>query len=231
MRTRVLFALVLLAALPVVANAQATTPCGSTPMTAVPATPTFMSGTQIGGPMFAASPMYGNYTVVERTGPLGFMRWRTVEPAPTVMPAPVMMATGAVPATATMTSMPMSTGVITGGYATSPMVGGGYTVVERTGPLGFMRWRTLEPTMTTTEDSSMTPTQAANFRILRRVIFGGGGDSCLPAVARDAPGWADQQHASRTIAVEAGRHRACGRSGAVCSRGPGFRLVCIVEHR
>ena len=26
--------------------------------------------------------------------------------------------------------------------------------------------------MTTTEDSSMTPTQAANFRILRRVIFG-----------------------------------------------------------
>jgi len=69
--------------------------------------------------------------------------------------------------------------------------------------------------MTTTEDSSMTPTQAANFRILRRVIFGGGGDSCLPAVARDAPGWADQQHASRTIAVEAGRHRACGRSGAL----------------
>jgi hypothetical protein len=157
MRTRVLFALVLVAALPVIVNAQATTPCGSAPMTAVPATPTYMSGTLIGGPMYAASPMYGNYTVVERTGPFGFMRWRTVEPAPTVMPPPAMTASAVVPAAAT-TPMP-ATGVVTGGYLTSPMPAEPYTVVERRGPLGLMRWRTVEPA-TTVMPAPMMPTSA-----------------------------------------------------------------------
>ena len=152
MRTRVLFALVLMAALPIVVNAQAPG-CGSGPVSYVPTTPAYMSGTVIGGPMYASTPMYGgNYTVVERTGPLGLMRWRTIEPATTVMPA--MTASAVVPAAATI---PMPA---TGGYFGSPMPGEGYTVVERTGPLGLMRWRTLEPA-TTVMPAPMTPMPTA----------------------------------------------------------------------
>jgi hypothetical protein len=143
MRTRLLVALTLVAVLPVVVNAQAT---GSSSGPAY--TPTYMSGTVIGGPMYAATPMYGGptYSVVERTGPLGFFRWRTVEPTATVMPAPVMTTTGVMPASAMTTTMPAatSTGIVTGGFVTSPT----YSVVERTGPLGFFRWRTVEPTAT-----------------------------------------------------------------------------------
>jgi hypothetical protein len=142
MRMRVLFALTVTAALAVVATAEATWPqFGGGYSTG----PTYMSGTVIGGPMYAATPMYSSpgYTVVERTGPFGLMRWRTMEPTPTmIMPQPVMTATtgtttGVMPAIATTTT-PMTT----------PMVGQNYTFVERTGPLGIMRWRTMEPTPT-----------------------------------------------------------------------------------
>jgi hypothetical protein len=90
--------------------------------------------------------------MVERTGPLGLMRWRTMEPTPTAMPAPVMTTTtGVMPAMAT-TTMPMTT----------PMVGQTYTSVERTGPLGLMRWRTMEPTPTVMPAPIMTtPTPTA----------------------------------------------------------------------
>jgi len=150
MRMRVLFVLVLLAALPVVVNAQ-TPDCHSG---TVPAT--YISGTVIGGPTYAATPMSSpGYTVVERTGPFGLMRWRTVEPIPTVMPQPVMTATTGtttvMPAVATTTT-PMMT----------PMTGQSYTFVERSGPLGLMRWRTLEPTPTAmTAPVMMAPTPTA----------------------------------------------------------------------
>src|SRR5262245_17509254 len=125
MRMRVLFALTVTAALAVVATAEATWPhVGGGYSTG----PTYMSGTVIGGPMYAATPMSTSpgYTVVERTGPLGLMRWRTVEPMPTVMPQPVMTATtgttttGVMPAIATTTT-PMMT----------PMTGQSYSFVER----------------------------------------------------------------------------------------------------
>src|SRR5262249_30721052 len=93
MRTRVLFALTVAAALAVVANAEATWPqMGGGYYSG----PTYKSGTVIGGPMYAATPMYSSpgYTIVERTGPFGLMRWRTMEPTPTmIMPQPVMIAT------------------------------------------------------------------------------------------------------------------------------------------
>ncbi|HKB03131.1 MAG TPA: hypothetical protein VKD90_12975 [Gemmataceae bacterium] len=157
MRVRLLFALTLVAVFPVVVNAQATD-CSSGPAN----TPTYMSGTVIGGPMFAATPMYGGptYSVVERSGPLGFFRWRTVEPTATVMPAPIMTTTGVMPAAAMTTTMPAatSTGIVTGGFVSSPA----YSVVERSGPLGFFRWRTVEPTATVMPAPIMTAPTTSN---------------------------------------------------------------------
>src|SRR5262245_12176558 len=102
MRTRVLFALTVAAALAIVTSAEATWPrmgggySSNTPMYTVPATATYVSGTVIGGPMYVTSPTFntGTYTVVEQTGPLGIMRWRTLVPttAP-VMTPPTMTAT------------------------------------------------------------------------------------------------------------------------------------------
>ena len=152
MRMRVLFALTVAAALAVSATAEATWPqFGGGYSTG----PTYMSGTVIGGPMYAATPMYSSpgYTVVERTGPLGLMRWRSVEPMPTVMPQPVMTAT---------TGMPTTTGVMPAvATTTTPMMtsmtGQTYTFVERSGPFGLMRWRTMEPTPTVMPATVMTP--------------------------------------------------------------------------
>jgi hypothetical protein len=151
MRVRLLFALTLVAVLPVAVNAQATG-CSSGPAY----TPTYMSGTVIGGPMYAATPMYGgpSYSMVERTGPFGFFRWRTMEPTATVVPAPAVTTTAVMPASAMTTAMPAatSTGIVSDGFVTSPT----YSVVERTGPFGFFRWRTVEPTATVMPAPIMT---------------------------------------------------------------------------
>jgi len=167
MRVRLLFALTLVAVFPVVVNAQATD-CSSGPAN----TPTYMSGTVIGGPMFAATPMYGGptYSVVERSGPLGFFRWRTVEPTATVMPAPIMTApttSNVMPASATTITTGTGTtsdGVITGGYVmpatgTTTVMPATYTTYERMGPFGRRYYTTpmMEGTTYYTAPGSVMP--------------------------------------------------------------------------
>jgi hypothetical protein len=149
MRTRVLFALTVVIALPVVVYAQAVpapaaSGCGTAVIYPAPGGPGYASGTVIGGPMYAAgmpqpgmmmtSPM--TPTVVERTGPFGLVRRRVMTFTPTpAMPAPAatVVANGQAttspitPATATttppVTTTPpatTTTGVITSGYVMPP---------------------------------------------------------------------------------------------------------------
>src|SRR5439155_7769422 len=71
--------------------------------------------------MPATSPMYVGETytptVVERTGPFGFLRWQETVLAPTpAMSAPVMTTPAVMPAGATTTPATTSDGVIAGSY-------------------------------------------------------------------------------------------------------------------
>ena len=148
MRTRLMYSLAIVFGLAVVADVEATWPRrdmgggyyygGTAAM--YPTSPTYVSGTVIGGPVYATD-MYSTSTVVEQTGPFGLVRRRVIMATPTpVMPAPAI-ATAATPMPTTGTVITPASGTTVMPMPAMPAVTPTTTVIERTGPFGLFRRR------------------------------------------------------------------------------------------